>query len=605
MENSKGRNLFKFGVVCTLLLTLLASNPTYSEVQNSTSKSISDSIVADWKFSRKYIKSGSIAKGNMVMEDASGNENHLELKTIGQPSPKETNRLIQWSEEDYYGLENVQSMIFHNSKQLSVGRYFETAKNAPINDDTFTEGYTIEAVMKLPKNFSPDKHNGMGLLTRQGQTAGNKNKKETLATLSVSKLPDIQWSSLPTNTNRNETNRSFSLNSENDWYHIAVVNDGQNTELYINGEQDFRNTTAEIVGINAQKGKGWNVASESVNEIDKLFAGNIQEIRIANKPLTEDEWLFTHNRNDHINKGTNKNIRLLSDRDHYNFLFVPDPQKTVRYMPKIFEEQMKWISKKENRYNIEMTAFLGDMVDQSDSKQQWEDSFNSVLLLDKTDTPYITIAGNHDYGKGDPYLKYYGPDHYANKKYYKGASPTGYSSYSIVKAGSYHYLFLAVDMKHIKKDIIWATNILKKHPNVPTILLSHQIINVSGDGKSAINTGKGSLLWDKLVNNYNQIFMTVSGHHLGSTHRIKKNAKGNDVIQMLVDYQKDYHGGNGWMRFAEFDEEHNKISFKTYSPWVDQLPKSKQTYFDVKFLTGKYDQFEIPFSFEDRFDFVE
>ena len=40
--------------------------------------------------------------------------------------------------------------------------------------------------------------------------------------------------------------------------------------------------------------------------------------------------------------------------------------------------------------------------------------------------------------------------------------------------------------------------------------------------------------------------MTVNGHYFGITHQVKQNAAGNDVIQMLVNYQNDLSWGK-WL----------------------------------------------------------
>ncbi|WP_299742886.1 LamG-like jellyroll fold domain-containing protein [uncultured Rossellomorea sp.] len=601
----------KIGIVGSITLSLFAFSPSVFHANNKPENShdITESIVADWKFQKEYVKSGSINEANLIIEDTSGNENNLQLTSATKDGTISGSPFIQWSEEDYYNEDAVESLEFKNKKSYSEGQYFHTVDDAPINGETFENGFTIEAVLKLPANFSPEEHSWMGILTRKGQAADiNKTggEKEILSTLSVSSLREIQWTSHPTNLDHNETNWSFSLDSKDDWYHIAVVNNGKNSTLYINGVTDFRNTDSEMIGIDLVEGKGWNIgASEWANELDTLFAGNIQEIRIADQPLPQENWLISKavEVEGHVENGSNEKQALLTNKENYNFLFVPDPQKTVRYMPELFYEQVKWISKKEQNLNISMTAFLGDMVDQSHSLEEWNNSSSSVDILDKHKTPYVTIAGNHDYGEGDPYLDYYGPERFADKPYYKGASPTGYSSYSVIKAGNYEYLFLSLDMQHIVEDIPWAKQVLKNHPSTPTILLSHQIINIGGDGETMIDTWRGSLIWDELVNDHNQVFMTVNGHHHGAGHRIKENAHGNEVIQMLVDYQSSYQGGNGWMRFAEFSESDDKISFKTFSPWVEKLSKSQMTYFDVTHLTGTADQFEIPFHFEKRFDF--
>jgi hypothetical protein len=579
------------------IVFLLVVFPPVTSGRDIEERSSSSPIAAHWIFSKDYIQSGTITGKDLVMKDASGNTNDLRLINLEGSNEKEP--FIRWSEEDYYQENRMGSLLFSHKKSDPGGQFFQTVNESPVNHNRFKNGYTIEALFKLPKNFSPEEHGGMGILSRQGQ----RSDKETLSALSVSSYKQIHWTSRPLNLKRNETDWSFALDSEEDWYHIAVVNDGKQTTIYINGEVDFRRSITEVTGIQYVEGKGWNIGASERG--DALFAGNLQEVRIANGPLPKQDWLIQKKQGNHVKNGSNDRRSLLTNRKNYSFLFIPDPQKTVRYKPEIFNEQMKWISTKHKRLNIKMTAFLGDMVDQSNSLEEWGNSSTGVSLLDQKKTPYVTIAGNHDHGQGDPYLDYYGPHRFAGKPYYKGASPTGYSSYSIIRAGSYQYLFLTLDMERMKEDIPWAKEVLKAHPKTPTILLSHQIINFDGDGVTPIDTGRGSQVWDELVNQHNQVFMTVNGHHQGSAHRLKQNAEGNHVIQLLVDYQSSYHGGNGWMRFAEFDESNENISFKTYSPWVDKLPKPERTYFDVMYLTGENDQFEIPFDFEERFDFAQ
>lgn len=590
-----------------MLTTLLPVQNADAATKNSVPTTEAGQVLADWKFSKDYVKSGTIETGNLVLEDASGNGNDLVLQTVGDASSAEVQNMVKWSEDDLANADDVQSIEFGNYKQAQGGRYFSTINDAMINSEKFEEGFTIEAIVKMPQNFAPEKHSWMGILTRQGQAADlnkTEGEKEILSTLSVSNLKELQWTSHPTNLNHNETNWSFSLDSKEDWYHVAVVNYGSHTKLYVNGVTDFRNTEAEMIGIDAVEGKGWNIgASEWANELDTLFAGKIQEIKITDGATSQEQWLVNNPQEGHVEYGTNERIPLLTNKQNYNFLFVPDPQKTVRYMPEIFSTQMKWVANQAKKHNIAMTAFVGDMVDQSNVVEEWTASDAGVDMLDKHRIPYLVTAGNHDYGTGDPYLMYYGADRFVEKDYFKGSSPSGYSSYGIVPAGSYNYLFLMVDMYHMEQDMAWAKEVLNEHSDLPTILVSHEILGIGGDGLSASDTKRGNMIWNELVNLNDQVFMTVNGHHHGSLHRIKQNAKGNDVIQVLVDYQSSYAGGNGWMRFAEFDEKLNKINFKTYSPWVENLSKNERTYFDVKYLNSENDQFEIDLNFKERFNF--
>ena len=265
---------------------------------------------------------------------------------------------------------------------------------------------------------------------------------------------------------------------------------------------------------------------------------------------------------------------------------------------------MKWIAQNTKKNNIVMNAFVGDIVS-SHSEVQWNRSLEAISYLDKKEIPYIMAAGNHDYANGDPFLTHYGPERFVDKEYYKGYSPSGYGSYSLVEAGSYEYLVLIVDMKNLEMDLEWSKNILEQHKDKPTIIVSHDIIypEIENNLTVAAQSDNGQKIWEELVNDHNQVFMTVNGHHFGITHQVKQNAAGNDVIQMLVNYQDVYRGGNGWLRLVEFDEEKNKLFFRTYSPFVDKMSKKESTYVDYKFLTDQYNHFELDFNFQERFDF--
>ena len=588
----------------SLICMMVPSFAAVAEASGSANQKETEGIVADWKFSKEHVKSGSIENGNLIIEDASQNGNDLELVTVGDSSSPELEGMIRWSEDDYYNQENIDSIQFDNYKNAPAGRYFKTTTNAPINSEEFDNGFTIEAVFKLPSNFNSSLHSWMGILTRQGQAADlNKveGEKEILTTLSMSSDQEIQWTSHPSNLDYNVTNWSRSLHTD-EWYHLAVVNDGQMTTLTVNGVSDYGKSEG-VIGIATVEGKGWNIgASEWGNAIDALFAGNIQEIRIADKALTEKEWLVQDARDEQTVVGTNDTIPFLTDKNNYNFLFVPDTQKYSNHNPEIFNSQMNWIAKNTKKNNIVMNAFVGDIVD-GNSEEQWRNSLEAISYLDKKNTPYIMAAGNHDYADGDPFLTHYGPQRFADKEYYKGYSPSGYGSYALVDAGSYEYLFLIVDMKNLQKDLEWSKQVLDEHKDKPTIIVSHDIIypEVESNKTVAKDSTNGQLIWDELVNDYNQVFMTVNGHYFGITHQVKQNAAGNDVIQMLVNYQADYRGGNGWLRLVEFDEEKNKLFFRTYSPFVDEMSKKERTYVDYNYLTDEYNQFVIDFNFKERF----
>ncbi|MGO4693085.1 LamG-like jellyroll fold domain-containing protein [Paenibacillus sp. 2TAB26] len=562
-------------------------------------------VLTHWIFDSVNTLSGSIEERNLVLNDVSGSGNHIKMVTTQDVLEQPDKVLLGWME----GSRDEAGLTFQNDRcNKGSGSYFQTVENAPINLDRLEHGYTIEAIVQLPEPFHEDKNSWMGVLTRQGRGAdiGNSGENELLATLSVSNCKEYQWICHPTNRSSSVTSWSRYLNT-GQWHHIAIVNDREQTLMYVNGICDYSSPSKSIVGVSGVEGKGWNIgASEWGGQLDQLFSGTIREIRIANEPLDRADWLKNISPQQ-VLQGTNEHVSLLQQETNYNFAFIPDAQKLVYLNPEMFEAQVDWIVNNELSSKIAMTAYVGDIVDHSDALEEWERSSSAISAMDQSRTPYLMTAGNHDYNEEDTYLNYFGPERFLSKDYYKGNSPSRYSSYGIVQAGSYHYLWLMVDMQHLMKDLAWCKIVLDEHSDMPTILVSHDILYTTGDSQNLISheSENGKIIWDELVAPYNQVFMTANGHYNGNFHQTRQNNSGHEVIQLLINYQDSYRGGNGWMRLAQFNENDNHICFQTYSPWVEMLGQSESlTYPDYRYLTGKYDSFTFSFDFKKRFSFV-
>src|SRR5690606_8923747 len=101
----------------------------------------------------------------------------------------------------------------------------------------------------------------------------------------------------------------------------------------------------------------------------------------------------------------------LSSPDSWSIILLPDPQTYVKFgrNQPLFELMTTWISENINILNIKMVLCPGDLVEQNEkinpngissnqsSKEQWESVSHAFGRLDGL-VPYITAAGNHDYG---------------------------------------------------------------------------------------------------------------------------------------------------------------------------------------------------------------
>lgn len=549
-------------------------------------------IVADWCFNINSVKSGAVNNGNLIINDNSNNNNLLEMVNVGKV--KDFTKYLKWGE-------NNNCLKFNNSVRNGEGIYFETNSEAMINSLDFKSGFTIEVLVDLPK-----KHDAwMGILTRQGcgKELGKKNGEiEILTTLSYNS--EFQWTGYPLNLDYNPTNWSISATNDKSrggFHHVAIVNDGENTTLYLNGITDIRNPKEKISGIEFVEGKGWQVgAAMWDNKLSSLFTGKLKRIRIASTALPKEAWIVQEaKQSPTINlKGTNNEKKLLNRKENYNFAVIPDSQYMGQSKPQMLTEINKWFASNKKDLNIKMVMHVGDITEES-SIEELENADKYFELLDKVNCNYMTTPGNHDYKDGAiNFSKYFGKKRYENKKNYKENSFNNLNMYSTVNAGNYEYLFISLDYKNIEEGVEWAKSIIEVNKDKPTIIFTHDCYDdINNEIKRTLN---GEFIWKNLISNENSIFMVIAGHEFGVKHKLSKNNNNENVIEMLVNYQMYPSGGNGWIRMIEIDEDYS-IRCKTISPWVKSIPLNNRTAYDLLHLTSDDDDFCINFSIKDRF----
>jgi hypothetical protein len=136
----------------------------------------------------------------------------------------------------------------------------------------------------------------MGLISRMG-TQGDLGLKSLsdpqnpLVTLSVSPSLEFQWAVQPFAQPDLITNWSFRTPAYT-WYHMALVNDGKTTNLYVNGSKDVRNSHDLSVGLQTT-GEFWLVGATEYGRAGQAFYGWLGDIRIVNRPLSVQEFMIS------------------------------------------------------------------------------------------------------------------------------------------------------------------------------------------------------------------------------------------------------------------------------------------------------------------------
>ncbi|KQP93353.1 modulator protein [Methylobacterium sp. Leaf113] len=327
--------------------------------------------------------------------------------------------------------------------------------------------------------------------------------------------------------------------------------------------------------------------------------------------------------------------RVSSAKTSFALAVLPDTQFYSRYATDAggnefqkmygstpYPAQTQFIVDNASRYNIPFVIHLGDIVDQSSKWEQWYVADLAMQRLENARIPYSLCAGNHDVlsssefnGPNDqwwgtdaqrqnwnePYLKWFPTSRAARQSTFLGRHWSGWHEAHAFTVFGVRFMVLSLSWRVSDDAIGWARWMIEQNPTLPVILVNHQLLNIDKDGVSPLEVPYGLMLWNKLIHDNDQIFMTLNGHYHGAAHLQKINDFGNPVEEMVVDYQMAYQGGNALMRLYEFDFTSNKIDVVSFSPWVVQKPRDKLNHFDRAWLTEDNQQFSIPMNFKTRF----
>lgn len=566
------------------------------------------SVVADWKFGQEGVKSGTIAEGNLVIKDQTGNGNDLKMQVYNSGNQEE---YVAFSQNSMTGQGG--SMVFNGENSTKTGVDFITVDGAPINANEFKNGYTMEFLYYFPEDWTAADQ-WMSLIGRQGSGGGNPEGEQGTMYASISNCKEVQFITGNAEGNHTMDNAAWSVSMDEGgvWYHIAIVSDGSEIATYVNGCEAFRDYVNDAMdGMYADPNDGrFRIGSSWWDGLDKFLQGSLQEIRITDGALQKSDWLVP-NPEDYVGEFGSNETYTLRNEDNYNIVLIPDTQNTIEYRADVMDTAIDELIESADSLNIEAVVHLGDVVDDSIDAVQYNNAKDIFYQLPEAGVKFLIQPGNHDNwsDNGSSYWHYFGQDSEAYMALTSSyLTAKAWSGAMFVNAGSYTYMIISLANEGGKTswnpssgELEWFESMLQQYPNCPTIVTRHDIQNCSDTQPSAIQLSKeGQKLWD-IVKKYPQVFMMVGGHSHGSGVEILQNDQGQDVISILTDLQFSYNGGNGWFRYLEFDENADKIYYSIYSPYAASLNESEKSFFDVNFLTGPGHEGEVTIDFKTRF----
>ncbi|WP_405894121.1 metallophosphoesterase [Streptomyces sp. NBC_01527] len=250
--------------------------------------------VAYWRFDSSGLAgagtAGSAVSAGTVARDLSGHGNDLRVQLLHDS----TSKALTWSGDHHTEQPAHASLRFDGGKSPDRGAILTTSAQAPLNSLTFTSGFTIETFIKLPEPFEGD-HAWMGILSWEGRN-GDAGKttgwstEEPTCSLNVTPERFLQFVLYPHVQDADPTSWSHAL-PVGRWTHIAVVNNGHRTVMYVDGSKIARNPSQAATGI-ATLGKPFVIGgTQFAEQFGQGFYGWIGDTRIVNRALAPKDFM--------------------------------------------------------------------------------------------------------------------------------------------------------------------------------------------------------------------------------------------------------------------------------------------------------------------------
>ncbi|MFA6080062.1 MAG: metallophosphoesterase [Candidatus Gracilibacteria bacterium] len=275
-------------------------------------------------------------------------------------------------------------------------------------------------------------------------------------------------------------------------------------------------------------------------------------------------------------------IHAVSTEKNFSVIVLPDTQNEVQNFPKIFMSQIDWILGNTEKLNIKAVVHVGDQVNVASDEKQWKTFDEGIKKLDEKNMPVLLALGNHDH-PSTLYDKYFPISRYNQRPWWGGQMGKDTDNkYILLTLAGEKYIFISLDFCPTKEEIKWGNETLARYPDHKALLSTHAFLDKDAGRKPHVCTDTG-YIWNDFVKLHKNLQLVVSGHVHAENMRTDKNLAGNDVHQMLADFQEEDYGGNGWLRILQFSPKNNRISVTTYSPSLNKFQEDTNSQFQLEY----------------------
>lgn len=307
----------------------------------------------------------------------------------------------------------------------------------------------------------------------------------------------------------------------------------------------------------------------------------------------------------------------------FTIMVLPDTQYYTQQYPETFHKQTQWIADNAAKYNVPFVVHLGDITETA-ADAEWEVARAAFARLDGR-VAYLPTPGNHDYGgrlqvqtHRSPYSNFFPVSHFQKMATFGGVydrqPDKSDNQYHVFQAGGRKWLVLALEYGPRNDVLRWAGEVCASHPEHSVIITTHAYLDPrtnrrfpanqppavpKAKGKAAAggapppvpatpakerpDLNQGEEIWQKLASRHRNIALVLCGHASYTSHAMSTGNAGNTVHEVVVDYQRDVNGGNGWMRLLQFLPDGKTVRTRDYSPLLDLTCTMQDRCYDMVF----------------------
>lgn len=234
-----------------------------------------------------------------------------------------------------------------------------------------------------------------------------------------------------------------------------------------------------------------------------------------------------------------------------------------------FTAMCQWVVDHAEERNIVAFLHTGDMVDNPNSKGQW-DNFTKGMELIAPKMPIFVTLGNHDY------FEYSSWPLWMQQFYFKNipedhAYRSGLASYSELAVDDTNLLLLQIAFREAENmtALNWLKGICNEHIDWPAILVVHGYL--TNDGR-LMNMAQH--IEKVLVSQCPNIRLILCGHSRGISHATFMYDDDGDGVQeravnVIMHDLQQVRDKYGYLNLLTYDPAANSLSVDSYSPFLD------------------------------------